>query len=198
MIPSAKPATIAQTPTSGTTAKPASKPSRLCDHIFTNGEKCESLSLSGDTHCYYHARDRQRALVMERAYRDRVSRINAGFSASVCHPQNDLNKNVLFDETAAHLMHALELPLLEDANAISVTATSIMRALGEQHIDRKHAGTMFYGLQIVSTILKHLKPEPRSYRSTATADPEPLEELKAMLTYLREKKKTAASAAEAS
>lgn len=174
--------------------KQAADSKRLCAQIKTNGQQCEAFRLTDDRFCYFHARDRQRTLVIERAHLDRIARLNVGMPAAICHRQNTLNKDV-FDETAAHLMHCLELPLLEDANAISVTATNIMRALATQHLDRRRAGTMFYGLQIVSGILKHIRTQPSDFRPKATADPEPLQQLKSMLSDLREKKKAAASAA---
>lgn len=134
---------------------------------------------------------------MERSIRDRATRLNAGMPAAIYHKLNG-STNEVFDETAFHLMHALELPLLEDANAIAVTATCIIRALTTQQINHRTAALVLYGLQICSTNLSRVRTQPSSYSPVATSDPEPLHELASMLAEFREKKKAAASAVAAS
>jgi hypothetical protein len=169
---------------------------RLCAHIKTNGEQCEAIALKSESFCYFHSRDRQRVLVIERFQRERVSRLNAGMPANECHRQNSFN-NDLFNECSAALLHALELPVLEDAAAIQVTVTNIIRMIALQQIDRASAGLILYGLQIASGTLGRLRTEPFPTVRKATHDPEPLRELAGMLADLRQAKRAAMSAAPA-
>src|SRR5947209_1225630 len=116
----------------------------LCAHYKTNGEQCEAIALTDDRFCYFHSRDRQRAAVITRFHSQRTSRLNAGMHANECHKQNSFNSD-LFNESAAALMHALELPVLEDAAAIQVTVTNVIRMICLQQIDRNSAALILYG-----------------------------------------------------
>ena len=167
---------------------------KLCAQIKTNGEQCEAYHLTDDTLCYFHSRDRQRQMVIARYHRARISRLNIGMPADETHKLDNLSDQV-YNESQAVLLAALELPALEDANAISVTATNILRLIAFQQIDHKSAALMLYGLQIVSGILGKLRTQPSRFRPAASCDPEPLAELAAMLADLRARKKAAASAA---
>jgi hypothetical protein len=54
----------------------------------------------------------------------------------------------------------LELPLLEDANAIQVTIQEIMQAILDRRIDNKRAGLLLYSLQLASSNIRNLTPLP--------------------------------------
>ena len=173
------------------------RPQTLCAHYKTNGEQCEAVALKDDTFCYFHSRDRQRVAVIERFHRQRVSRLNAGMPANECHKQNAFNSEI-FNECSAALLHALELPVLEDAAAIQITVTNIIRMIALQQIDRPSAGLMLYGLQIASGTLPRLRTEPFSSRPQASRDPEPLRELANAIAELRHQRKHVAAATAAS
>ena len=54
----------------------------------------------------------------------------------------------------------LDLPLLEDANAIQVAIQEIMQAILDRRIDAKRAGLLLYSLQLASTNLRNMQPHP--------------------------------------
>ena len=54
----------------------------------------------------------------------------------------------------------LDLPLLEDANAIQVAIQEIMQAILDRRIDAKRAGLLLYSLQLASSNLSKLEPQP--------------------------------------
>ena len=58
----------------------------------------------------------------------------------------------------------LELPFLEDANAIQVTIQEIMQAILDRRIDNKRAGLLLYSLQLASSNIRNLKPLPSDLR----------------------------------
>lgn len=86
---------------------------------------CGSPAVRHNRFCYHHKRQREQLLELN-ADRARSSR-NSEFN----------------------------LPLLEDANAIQVSLTQIMRLLASGQIDRKTASLMLYSLQIATTNLQH-------------------------------------------
>jgi hypothetical protein len=105
---------------------------RNCNHVLTNGEICQAISLRDSVFCYWHhkARARQR----------RRDRIAGPLSASV--------------------NTGIELPLLEDANAIQIAVQEIMHAILDSRIDSKRAGLLLYSLQLASGNLGRLHTEP--------------------------------------
>jgi len=58
----------------------------------------------------------------------------------------------------------LELPLLEDANAVQVAIQEIMQAILDRRIDNKRAGLLLYSLQLASSNIRNLKPLPADDR----------------------------------
>lgn len=169
-------------------------PAKTCSHIKTNGERCEAFALKTDVFCYYHARSRQRALIVERAHAQRMKRLALGLDATDFH--RNRHSDELFNETSASLLMALELPELEDANAIQVTLSVILRALVAQQIDRKSAALALYCCQIATGILPRLHTQPRSFHVIADVDADPLRELVRMLADLKQKKAAARETAE--
>src|SRR4051812_22696714 len=92
----------------------------LCTHYKTNGEQCQAVALTNERFCYFHVRDRQRSAVIDRAYIARAKRIANNGPANELHTSNAFNRE-LFNETSASLLHSLEIPVLEDGNAIQIT-----------------------------------------------------------------------------
>jgi hypothetical protein len=60
----------------------------------------------------------------------------------------------------------LELPLLEDANAIQVSIQEIMQAILDRRLDHKRAGLLLYSLQLASTNMRSLQPLPSDDSAT--------------------------------
>src|SRR5579863_3958081 len=115
-------------------------PEKICSHFKTNGERCEAIALTDQSLCYFHSRARQRELVIDRGHAARLRRIASGKSATEYY--KSIHSQELFDESSASLFNALELPVLEDAAAIQITVTSVLRALATQQIDRRIAAFM--------------------------------------------------------
>jgi hypothetical protein len=90
-----------------------------CQHVKTNGLRCQSPALKRRKHCYYHDRQRQQP--------------------------NDL----------------LNLPDLEDANAIQVAIGRVLRATLAGQLEPKLAGLALYALQTAAANLRHTSFEPR-------------------------------------
>jgi hypothetical protein len=162
-----------------------------CQHIKTNGNICQAVAMTGERLCYFHLRDRQRHRNIVRAHNLRIARFNRGQSASEIIPldrslddlalgaenatENGARKSsVMFDVSAAQLFGNLEFPLLEDANAIQIAITNILRALALQQVDRRTAGVMLYSLQIACMNLQNVRPEPTASIPTTTTDPNPM------------------------
>jgi hypothetical protein len=61
----------------------------------------------------------------------------------------------------ANLRAALNLPVLEDANAIQMAIMQVMQLVLKQQVDSKTAGLLFYGLQTASTNLRQIDIEPK-------------------------------------
>jgi hypothetical protein len=105
---------------------------KSCDHILINGEVCNAIPMRDSKFCYWHHKARAR--------RRRHERIGGPIAA-------DANSG-------------LELPLLEDANAIQVALQEIMQAILDRRIDSKRAGLLLYSLQLASSNIRNLKTLP--------------------------------------
>jgi hypothetical protein len=101
-----------------------------CQHIKVNGTLCGSPALRRNRFCYFHKLHHEERLVLNT---DRARR----------------SRNVTID-----------LPVLEDANAIQVSLMQIMRLIITGQIDGKNAGLLLYALQTASANLPRVRFEP--------------------------------------
>jgi hypothetical protein len=104
----------------------------LCEHVFSNGKCCELPALRGSEYCYWHHSSARRARLREN--------IAGPISA-------DANTGI-------------DIPLLEDANAIQVSIQEVIHALLDRRIDSKRAALILYALQLALTNQKELHTEP--------------------------------------
>jgi hypothetical protein len=112
-------------------------PYLLCRHIKTNGRRCEAPALKTSFWCFFHARSHAR----HRGIR----------------PEN---KKLPIPPDA------LNLPELEDSNAIQVAISLVVNALGIGHVDEKRARALLAGLKLAShnnyfTFAQHREPPSR-------------------------------------
>src|SRR5450631_1312504 len=105
---------------------------KQCNHILTNGQVCNAIPMRDSTFCYWHHKARAR--------RRRYVRIGGPLSMEA--------------------NSGLELPLLEDANAIQITIQEIMQPILDRRIDNKRAGLLLYSLQLASSNIRNLTPVP--------------------------------------
>ena len=104
----------------------------ICLHVMADGAPCGSPAVRHHRFCYHHKRQREQRLELD-ADRARSER-NAPYN----------------------------LPILEDANAIQLSLTQIMRLLAAGQIDHKTASLMLYSLQIATSNLQQTTFEPSS------------------------------------
>ena len=118
-----------------------------CQHIKINGTQCGSPALRRNRFCYFHKRHHEERikLNLERAQNDRAKK----------------------DHARRHI--AINLPVLEDANAIQVALMQIMRLLIAGQIEGTTAGLLLYALQTASANLQRTRFEP--YRNDVVIDP---------------------------
>jgi hypothetical protein len=103
-----------------------------CAHVLANGQICQGIPMRDSHYCYWHHKARAR--------RRRTERIGGPLS---------MEANT-----------GLDLPLLEDANAIQIAIQEIMQAILDRRIDAKRAGLLLYSLQLASTNIRNLQPLP--------------------------------------
>jgi hypothetical protein len=105
-------------------------PARECRHIKTNGNQCRGVALRGKPLCYFHDRMQLR----EHRLHTQPALVLAG------------------DASPAPI--ALELPLLEDADAVQVALSLVACAIAANQIEHRRAGVLLYALQIASMNLR--------------------------------------------
>jgi len=115
----------------------------ICRHIKTNGERCGTPALRDNVYCYFH---RTVALSHSRP---------APEVPTVLHPLDGGEAQILPGQPA------LNLPPLEDREAIQIAASMIVGALARNTLDTRRAATLLYGLQVASANAGQLKQWPR-------------------------------------
>jgi hypothetical protein len=98
-----------------------------CRHIFTSGRKCRSPALRDQPFCYFHANHRKRPTPANEPYEPYIEAKDT----------------------------ALNLPPLEDADAIQLALSDIVLALAANRIDPRRARILIYGLQVASQNHRH-------------------------------------------
>lgn len=136
------------------------KPTATCNHVRTNGTVCGSVALRGGRYCYFHLRDRQRLDNLRQA---RIVKLSTKAPGR--------------DDMDAEILESLQLPALEDANAIQVALTSVLRAFAANHIRPRRAGILVYGLAIAAQNLPRLRLNLYESDAVSAVDPEPIEKL---------------------
>ncbi len=131
-----------------------------CNHVRTNGSVCQSPTLKGGLYCYFHQRDRQRLDNLRQARTVKLS-----------------TKAPDRDDMDGEILESLAIPVLEDAAAIQVATTAVLRAFGANHIRPRRAGLLLYGLQIAALNLQRVRLNLYESDTVASADPEPIEKL---------------------
>ncbi len=131
-----------------------------CNHVRTAGTLCQSPALKGGQYCYFHQRDRQRQDNLRQARTVKLS-----------------TKTPDRDDMDAEILESLAMPILEDANAIQVAMTAVLRAFAGNHIHPRRAGILVYGLAVAASNLPRLRLNLYESDPVAAADPEPIKKL---------------------
>jgi hypothetical protein len=109
---------------------------KICEHSFTNGKCCNLPALRGTEYCYWHHSAARRARERE----------NLGGPVSA-----DANTGI-------------DVPLLEDSNAIQISLQEVIYALLDRRIDTKRASLILYALQLAHTNSRNLCHDPTHHR----------------------------------
>jgi len=96
-----------------------------CQHIKTNGEFCQAPALTNSNRCYFHSN-------IERRRRA---------SAQITRRQNSTD--------------AIQIPPLEDANAVQVAIMETIDGLVDGRLTTKHAQVILGALRTASVNLRH-------------------------------------------
>ena len=131
-----------------------------CNHVRTNGTVCQSPALKGAHYCYFHKRDRERLDNLRQARTVKLS-----------------TKVAARDDMDAEILESLSLPVLEDANAVQVAMTTVLRAFAANHIRPRRAGILVYGLAVAASNLPRLRLNLYESDPVAATDPEPIDPL---------------------
>lgn len=111
-------------PTNTEKTKPAAaKLPRHCEQIMTNGEFCQAIALRGRKFCHAH--------LVHRARRIRAER------------RHELALRYNYEPK----FMSLDIPLLEDSNAIQLALSNVAYAVMNHIIDERRAGLVLYALQ---------------------------------------------------
>ena len=148
---------------------------KTCNHVRTNGTICQSPALKGAIFCYFHQRDRQRLDNLRQARTVKLSTKVPGR-----------------DDMDAEILESLDLPVLEDAAAIQVATSTVLRAFGAGHIRPRRAGLMLFALQIAAMNMKNVRLNLYESDAVAATDPEPIQKL---VSFEPEPQQSLASAA---
>ncbi len=101
----------------------------ICQHIKINGSRCQVQAMQGRSFCHFHDEAEKRRRASARIARRLANRTR----------------------------RTINIPILEDANAVQVALMETMHALIDQRLDRKDAGLLLYALQTASANVKSLQ-----------------------------------------
>jgi hypothetical protein len=122
-------------------------PTTYCRHIRPSGRRCQMFALRNQPFCYHHE--------SVNAHHRALNPPHDG-TENIIHPMNldhgNLQREPILAEYFSHSRGPLELrfPALEDADAIQVSLSMLLAALGQNRIEPKRASTMIYALQVAS------------------------------------------------
>ncbi len=139
-----------------------------CRHIRPSGRRCQSAALRGQPLCFHHA--------------------SAKAHLRALHPPEDGTSNILHDIGNDELDRirrepllteyyagsrgpvVLQFPPLEDANAVQLALSMVIKVLGQNRLDLKRAAAMLYALQIAAANARNLSHDESHAVSDITQD----------------------------
>jgi hypothetical protein len=136
-----------------------------CRHIRTNGRRCCSIAIRGQSLCYFHrnVNARMRALNPPKPDNDMPTIIHPLNTDE--HRQREPILAEYFAGTAPNpAPFVLDFPPLEDRESIQLAISMLLSALGQGRIEPTRAATLLYGFQVASSNARKLDIEPGSNR----------------------------------
>jgi hypothetical protein len=111
---------------------------RICRHIKSNGDRCQSPRLLKSEFCYFH----------KRLHEQHRSAIAPQRSSEVMLPVLDKSGTLVGMEPAPN--QALDLGPLEDRTSVQMAISTVLNALAAGRLDKSRATALLYGLQLAS------------------------------------------------
>jgi hypothetical protein len=138
----------------------------LCRHIKTNGHRCQSPALRGQSLCHFHRKLR----AMHRPAETPQASI-AQWTPQSLNYFIEHNQDPLAMATANQACGVLKVLPLEDAESIQLVISTLFSALANREIDKSHARLLLHALQLASYNVRAI---PRNtalppYATTASA-----------------------------
>lgn len=112
---------------------------RICRHIRSNGDRCQSPRLLKADFCYFH----------NRLHQQHRSAIAPQRSSEVMLPVLDKSGTLVGMEAAPS--QTLDLGPLEDRTSVQMAISTVLNALAAGRLEQSRATALLYGLQLAST-----------------------------------------------
>jgi hypothetical protein len=138
----------------------------LCRHIKTNGHRCQSPALRGQSLCHFHRKLR----VMHRPAETPQAAI-AQWTPQSLDYFIEHNQDPLAMATANQARGVLKVLPLEDPESIQLVISTLFAALANREVDKSHARLLLHALQLASYNVRAIPRDsaPRSHAATASA-----------------------------
>jgi len=120
----------------------------LCTHIRVNGTRCRAIALRDQRFCHYHRDLAQRRRAISPDLTEKLALIPEPFRSAAVLKRETVTAQ--YFGLKAIGPEELDLPDLEDPDAIQVALSSVVHALGRNQIDLKRANALLYALQIAT------------------------------------------------
>jgi hypothetical protein len=127
----------------------------LCRHIKTNGHRCQSPALTGETFCFFHARlhrDHRAALTAQQI----VSSWGEGMAEAMITAGDD----PLQIARAFPGQNEFHFPPLEDAESIQFAASMLFHAIAQGHVHLGRARILLHILHIANSSHRRVVASP--------------------------------------
>jgi hypothetical protein len=112
---------------------------RICRHIKSNGDRCQSPKLLKSEFCYFH----------KRLHEQHLRAIAPQRSSEVMLPVLDKSGALVGMEPAP--TQTLDLGPLEDRASVQMAISTVLNALAAGRLEQSRATALLYGLQLAST-----------------------------------------------
>lgn len=128
----------------------------LCRHIKTDGIRCQSPALAGETFCYYHARlhrDHPAPLTAQKI----VDSWNEGMAEAIIGGGEDPMQIA----RAYPRQNEFNFPPLEDAESIQFAASMLFHTIAQGHVHLSRARLLLNILRIANSSYRRAAEAPR-------------------------------------
>ena len=120
----------------------------LCTHIRVNGTRCRAIALRDHRFCHFHRDLSQRRRAISPDLTEKLAAVPETLRSAALLKRESLTAE--YFGLKAIGPEELDLPDLEDPDAIQVALSSVVHALGRNQINLKRANALLYALQIAT------------------------------------------------